>query len=158
MNSMVILKKKKEETMDFKEIKEIVEDKDKNETKIINVEKPKEAQQIEKKSVPLFVKLDKYKNILDILNDMKSILFFAKNTLAVQKQIELLLEENKKLLEDSITRLDQKLLYLEKELTKPGLYETKIEDTQKQNKDLDSVLEELKKQIESLKIDLKNIS
>ncbi|MBU5688226.1 MAG: hypothetical protein KQA31_02340, partial [Candidatus Aenigmarchaeota archaeon] len=106
---MVILKKKKEEIMDFKEIKEI-EDKEKN--VLSKTEQPKEIQQTEKKGVPLFVKLDKYKNILDILNDMKSILFFAKNTINVQKQIEMLLEENKKLLEDSIVKLDQKLLYL----------------------------------------------
>ncbi|MBU5688338.1 MAG: hypothetical protein KQA41_02120 [Candidatus Aenigmarchaeota archaeon] len=153
---MVILKKKKEEIMDFKEIKEIVEDKEKN--VLSKTEQPKEIQQIEKKGVPLFVKLDKYKSILDILNDMKSILFFAKNTINVQKQIEMLLEENKKLLEDAIAKLDQKLLYLEKELTKPGLYETKIEEQKEEIKDFDKVLEDLKKQIESLKGDLKNIS
>ncbi len=143
---MVILKKK--EAMNDKEIKQLVENESKTEKKAIVKED---------KAVPLFVKLDKYKNILDVLNDVKSILFFAKNTLNVQKQIEILLEENKRLLEDAIAKLDQKIIILEKELTKPGIYETKTEE-HKEVSDIDSVIEELKKQIESLKVDLKNIA
>jgi regulator of replication initiation timing len=113
---------------------------------------------LEKKSVPLFVKLDKYKLILDIINDTKSILFFAKNTLNIQKQIERLLDENKKVLEDAILKIDEKIALLEKELTKPGVYEIKKEKVFEESKDLDKTLEELKSQIENLKEDLKNIA
>jgi hypothetical protein len=153
---MVVLKKRKEEEVmkdvEIREVKPVPpapQEKPASEV----VEKPKEE-----KSIPLFVKLDKYKSILGIINDIKSILFFVKNSLLVQKQIESLLEENKKVLEEAIQKMDEKIAMLERELIKPGLYEARKEEAREESKDLDNTLEELKKQIESLKEDLKNIA
>ncbi len=152
---MVILKKRKEEEVmkdvEIKEIKPLP-----SQEKVVaelTVEKPKEE-----KSIPLFVKLDKYKSILGIINDIKSILFFIKNSLVIQKQIESLLEENKKVLEQAVQKMDEKMSLLERELIKPGMYEARKEEMKEESKDLDNTLEELKKQIESLKEDLKNIA
>jgi len=153
---MVVLRKRKEE--------EVMKDVEIREVKPVPPapqEKPSSEvveKQKEEKNIPLFVKLDKYKSILGIINDIKSILFFAKNSLLVQKQIESLLEENKKVLEEAVQKMDEKIAMLERELTKPGLYEARREEAREESKDLDNTLEELKKQIESLKEDLKNIA
>ncbi|MCS7135237.1 MAG: hypothetical protein NZ893_02255, partial [Candidatus Aenigmarchaeota archaeon] len=126
--------------MDF-EVKQIVETKDSQKESAIEKKE---------KTVPLFVKLERYKDILGILNDMKSIIFFVKNAITVQKQIEVLIEENKKLLAESIAKMDEKIMILEKELIRPGLHETRVE-VKEEKKDLDKTLEEIKQQIESLK-------
>lgn len=113
--------------------------------------------------VPLFVKIDRYKDLLDIMNDVKSVVFLAKNTLSIQKQIETLVDENRKLIEDAIKKIDERIVMLDNELTKPATFE-KI-DYERQRKiiepvdnSLESVVNDLKKQIESLKSDLKDIS
>ncbi|MEM0473308.1 MAG: hypothetical protein QXF88_01140 [Candidatus Aenigmatarchaeota archaeon] len=154
MKAMVILKKKKEETINVGQIKQIMEP-EKEDAKQ-EYQEPEQIR-VEEPSVPLFVKIDKYKNILDITNDIKSVLFFAKNTLAVQRQIEILVNENRKLLEDSINKLEEKIMFLDRELTKPGVYESKKTEQQPE-KEIDNVLDELRKQIESLKSDLKSIA
>ena len=148
---MVILKRKKEEEINVDQLKQIIEP----EKEIVKNEVKQETIKNEQ-SVPLFVKIDKYKDILDIVNDIKSVLFFAKNTLAVQRQIEIIVNENRKLLEDSINKLEEKIIFLDRELTKPGVYESK--KTEQQPEKVDNVLDELKKQIENLKADLKNIA
>ncbi|MEM5877998.1 MAG: hypothetical protein QXF12_03915, partial [Candidatus Aenigmatarchaeota archaeon] len=72
---MVILKKKKEEAINVGQIKQIIEP-EKEDAKQ-EYQEPEQIR-VEEPSVPLFVKIDKYKNILDITNDIKSVLFFAK--------------------------------------------------------------------------------
>ncbi len=127
-------------------------------------EKTASAKKVEATSIPLFVKIDRYKDLLDIMNDVKSVVFLAKNTLAIQKQIETLVDENRRLIEDAVKKIDERIAMLDTELTKPATFEKigykkpHITVGEIPDKSLENVVNDLKKQIESLKSDLKNIS
>lgn len=115
-------------------------------------------------SIPLFVKIDRYKDLLDIMNDIKSVVFLAKNTLTIQKQIETLVDENRRLIEEAVKKIDERIAMLDTELTKPATFEKIGYDKPQRvvgeipDKSLENVVSDLKRQIESLKLDLKNIS
>jgi len=164
---MAIFKKKEEETVkELDQVKAVIEDSKK-------IEEPKEEiakaeTKVEAKKVssgaPVFVKIDKYRDMLDIINDIKTVMFLARNTLSVQKQIELLVDENRRLIEDAIRKMDERIKVLDAELTRPGVSEkaekekyVQPEKETEKDKNLEAVVQDLKKQIETLKADLKNI-
>ena len=168
---MVFFRKKKEE--DIKEIKEAVEGR-KIPEKVL--EKPKE-EKIEKEKIipekekkptplkpekptfaPLFVKIDRYKTVLNLINDLKTTIMMIKNSLGIQKQIENLRDENRKLLETAIDKVDKKILSLDSEFLRPKGYEEEIPPPVYETEGLGGIVNNLKKQIEGLKSELETIS
>jgi len=118
-----------------------------------------EITEIEKSSfAPLFVKLEKYKSVLDTINELKSTIISIKNSLEIQRQIENLKEENRGLLETAINKVDEKVLSLDSEFLRPKGLEEKIPQPEIKTEGLQGVVSDLKKQIESLKEELKTIS
>ena len=122
-------------------------------------EKPQiEERTEEKKSkfAPLFVKIDRYSSVLNLLNDLKATIMMAKNAIVVQKEIERLAEENRKLIEDSVSKIDEKIIRLDSEFIRPKGFK----DDLKTSKDsgLDGVVDDLKAQVDDLKSELENIS
>lgn len=151
---MAFIKKRREEKIE--DIKEVVkpEEPRKEIVKIPEKVEPKKA--IE--TVPLFVKIDKYRSVLSILNDLKTTIFLVKSALSVQKQIESLVDENRNLIENALNKIDEKTQLLDLEFTKPrGYTERMPTPSLEEEKSLENVVSDLKKQIDDLKSELKSI-
>jgi hypothetical protein len=175
---MVFFRKKKKEE-DIKEIKNAVEDKitepmpqemDKQKLEetfpekpkkdfSIEVERPKKVEEGPKKpeSAPLFVKIDRYKIVLDLIAGVKNTINTLKNVIETQKRLEELNNENRNLLEAAINTIDKQVLSLDSEFLRPKGYQEEIQPIQ-DTEDLEGVVGDLKSQIEGLKAELKSIS
>jgi len=69
--------------------------------------------------VPLFVKLDKYKNIVSSLMHLKTLLISLKNSLMTLEQIEKTRMETFNAIMKNLDKMNEKLSLLEKEVVKP---------------------------------------
>lgn len=107
---------------------------------------------------PLFVKIDKYRSILSSISDIKTTLIMIKNAFMIQKEIEGLRDENKKMLELAISKLDKKILTLDSEFLRPTGFEEEFPSQIYESGGIEGVVDDLKKQIEGLKTELKTIS
>ncbi len=178
---MVFFRKRKKTEEDIQEIKNVVEGKKitekieekPKEEKIeepteevpVEVEKPVEEEKpVPKKELkkpafaPLFVKIDRYKSVLDTINEIKTTIMMIKNALIIQKQIEDLRNENRVLLESAVDKVGKKVLTLDSEFLRPRGYEEEFLPPAYETEGLEGVVDDLKKQIESLKSELKTIS
>ncbi len=107
---------------------------------------------------PLFVKIDRYRSILNSMNDLKTTLIMIKNAFMIQKEIESLRDENKKMLELAISKLDKKIITLDSEFLRPTGFEEEFPSQIYESGGIEGVVDDLKKQIEGLKSELKTIS
>jgi nucleotidyltransferase/DNA polymerase involved in DNA repair len=157
MKSMAFFKKKGEE--EIKDVEDIKDVKAEEPVKEI-VKTPKKVEPVrQSETVPLFVKIDKYRNVLSVLNDLKATIFLVKNALTVQRQIEGLVDENRKLIETSLHKIDEKTQVLDLEFTKPRGFEERVfEPSFEEKESLEGVVSDLKKQIDDLRSELKSIA
>ncbi len=118
--------------------------------------KPKEKKEEKIKVAPLFVKIDRYNSVLNLLNDLKATTMMVKNAIVVQKEIERLAGENRKLIEDSVRNVDDKIMRLDAEFIRPKGF--KEEFKSHKGPELESVVDDLKSQVEGLKLELEDIS
>lgn len=107
---------------------------------------------------PLFVKIEKYRNVLSSINDLKTTIIMLKNALYIQRQIEGLRDENRKFLELAINKIDKKIVSLDTEFLKPRGFEEEFPPATYETEGLEGVVDDLKKQIEGLKSELKTIT
>ena len=107
---------------------------------------------------PLFVKIEKYRNVLNSINDLKTTIIMLKNALMVQRQIEGLRDENRKFLELAINKIDTKIVSLDTEFLRPRGFEEEFPSATYETTGIEGVVEDLKKQIEGLKSELKTIT
>jgi len=119
-------------------------------------EKPVE----EKKSTfaPLFVKIDQYRSVLTTISDLKTTVIMIKNALGLQKEIESLRDENRRLMEAAINKIDKKIVTLDSEFLRPQGFEEEFPPPIYETEGLEGVVTDLKKQIEGLKSELQTIS
>ena len=107
---------------------------------------------------PLFVKIEKYRSVLNDIADLKTTIVAIKNVLELQRQIESLRDENRKLFEVAINKIDKKLMMLDSEFLRPKGYEEEFPSPIYETEGLEGVVTDLKKQVESLKSELQTIS
>ncbi len=107
---------------------------------------------------PLFVKIDKYRSVLNSINDLKTTIIMLKNALYIQRQIEGLRDENRKFLELAINKIDKKIVSLDTEFLRPKGLEEEFPPATFETEGLEGVVGDLKKQIEGLKSELKTIT
>ncbi len=123
--------------------------------------KPREEKMIEGKkttSAPLFVKLDQYRAVLNTISDLKMTVIMVKNALALQKEFEGLRDENRRLMEAAINKIDKKIVMLDSEFLRPQGFEEEFPPPIYETEGLEGVVTDLKKQIEGLKLELQTIS
>jgi len=140
------VEKKAEEVTEEKREKEVEEKKE----EVVHERRPAFA--------PLFVKLERYRAVLDTINDLKTALLMVKNALNIQRQIEGLKEENRRFLEAAVRKIDKKIASLDAEFLRPAGFEEEYPPVTYEPSGLEGVVEDLKKQIESLKSELKTIT
>jgi len=171
---MIFFRKKKEEekAKDINEIRRAIEEekpkkkavtetqREKSE-KLVSEEKPvsEELKEVEKSSTfaPLFVKIEKYKSILEVLEELKATMKMIKNGLETQKEIEALADKNRKLIESCINKVNEKIISLDSEFRRPKGYREEKTPIRRTD-ELEYVLDDLKTQIEDLKSELGRIT
>ena len=123
-----------------------------------NLPKEAEKKEEEKETIaPLFVKLDKYRQILDTLSELKLIIDSLKNSFLTLKEIEGLLKENLSIVEKTIQNFEKKFLKLNSYFLRPASYKEEVEEFF-EVKDLETSISQLKSQIEELKAELQSVS
>lgn len=175
---MAFFPKRKDEEV-FKDVEEIKKalqkeplpaEKSKVEETILEEQPQKEPEK--QVFVPLFVKIERYREVLEFLKDLKSSVIAVKNAMIVQKEIEALSNENRAMIEAAINKIDEKILALDSEFTRPKGYKEgalappsadmalkpSAPPTPQESKNLENVVDELKSQIDNLKSLLKQIS
>lgn len=105
---------------------------------------------------PLFVKIDRYRHILNSIGNLKTALMIIKNSLDTMHQIERVRDDTYGIINDMVEKMGQKLLNLDDELLRPaGFHETNDASSEHQDiKTIDATVADLKGQIDQLKSEL----
>ena len=96
--------------------------------------------------------------MLNLLNDLKTTVIVIKSAILIQKEVERLGSENRNLIESAINKIDKKILSLDSEFMRPRGFEEETTPTLRESRDLEGVVDDLKKQIGDLKSELKGIT
>ena len=104
---------------------------------------------------PLFVKIDRYRQILNTMNYLKNTMMLVKNNFAILSELERLREENLRLIESTLERMEKKVVSLDSQFMRPsGFVEEDVQDVGA----LDATVADLSGQIEDLKAQLQSIA
>ncbi len=106
---------------------------------------------------PVFVKLDRYKQILGSMNYLKTTLMIVKNSLSVLDEMDKLRSDNLAVVKDALDKVEKKILTLDSEFLRPsGFHEEmpQLHDVAS----LSVTIDDLKGQIEQLKSELGNMA
>jgi len=121
------------------------------------VEEVKEEVKERSSFAPLFVKLDRYRQILNTMNYLKNTMNMVKNTFSILNELEKIRMENLKLIQETIEKADKKILTLDSEFMRPsGFIEEMPELTDVES--LEATLVDLREQVGQLKSELKNMT
>jgi len=112
-----------------------------------------ESVEISKPQLPVFVKLEKYQQIVMTLNDINSMIKSLESSLRLFKEIEKMREENLTTMRKELERLKEMLRKLNS-IFKVEVRTEISEEREKEIKDLEKLLTDLKTQIESLKSEI----
>lgn len=105
---------------------------------------------------PLFVKIDRYRQILNTIGNIKTALMIVKNSLGTLHQIEKVRDETFNIVNDIVNKMDEKLVNLDNELLRPaGFHETREGSPEEQDiRTIEATVADLRGQIEQLKAEL----
>ncbi len=105
---------------------------------------------------PLFVKIDRYRQILGTIGNLKTALVIVKNSLGTLHQIEKTRDATFEIVSDIVNKMDEKLVNLDNELLRPaGFHETSESSPEKQDiRSIEATVADLQGQIEQLKSEL----
>ena len=110
-------------------------------------------------TAPLFVKLTRYRHILDNMENIKTGLGLVRNQIAILNEIEKLRTRNMKVLESTMEKLSKRLIKLDAEFTRPaGFVEETPEMQIEEMESLESTITDLKEEIEGLKQEVDALS
>jgi chromosome segregation ATPase len=152
---MPIFRRKKEEvtpkSTELEEVKKAVEG-EKPEVEAEPEKLPPEPETY----APLFVKIERYKEVLNLLSEIKTTIVTLKNAFSVINELEKLRSETMKTIQASLNRVDTKVLSLDREFLRPKGYEEELpEHFEPEVENLSVIVEDLKSQVEKLKSKIK---
>ena len=105
---------------------------------------------------PVFVKLDKYSNILKSLSELKTTLTVMKNSLITLNQLDQVRNENMNLIMNALDKVEKKLIALDAEFLRPSnLQESPVDTSEAES--LQGVISELHSQIQQLKGEMQQV-
>lgn len=155
-------KKGSKELPPIEEAGKLVEQLEKEEEKKKKVEEAKkELPKIEEGKrpgfAPLFVRLNRYKQILNTMNYLKGNLNVVKNGLTVLRELYQMIEQNLKSVEEAVEKMEQKVLKLDSEFMRPSGFVEYGPEAQ----DIEAVevtLADLKNQLDRLKAEIEQMT
>ena len=105
---------------------------------------------------PLFVKMDRYRQILTTIGNLKTALMIVKNSLATLRQIEKVRDDTFNIVSDIIEKMDDRLIDLDNNLLRPaGFHESEQGSPEQQDiRSIEATVADLQGQIEQLKSEL----
>jgi hypothetical protein len=113
-------------------------------------------QQEKQNFAPLFIKIDRYKNILRSLSELKTTLAIAKNAFVMLEQMEKIKSDNLNLISNAMDKVEKKLVVLDAEFLRPSGFQDEMSDTYEMES-LQGVISDLRTQIEELKNDMQQV-
>jgi hypothetical protein len=107
---------------------------------------------------PLFIKLDRYKQILNSITELKTTLVLVKNSFSVLNELEKLKNENLKMIEKAMERVDKRISALDSEFLRPSGYHEELPEELYGIESLEATLVDLRGQVDQLKTELRNLA
>ena len=126
------VEKIKEETKDFPKVEE---------TKI----------EKEEYSIPLFVKIERYEEILSVLDELKILIRDASNAISMLNEIEKMRNENLAVIQRSFEKLKEKIEYFDSKFKKPRILKESI--PKQEISSIEESLNKLKSELEKMKFE-----
>jgi chromosome segregation ATPase len=126
---------------------------------IKEAEKPKEVEQKQEKPAfaPLFVKIDRYRQILNAIGYLKTTMVMIKNSLLTLNELDKARAETVKVLEEALEKTEKKISELDSELVRPAGYHELEEPEYQDMETIEATIADLKGQIEMLKSELQSM-
>jgi len=109
-----------------------------------------------RKVAPLFIKLEKYEEILNTIADVKSVLNLLKDSFSVFEENERIRTETIEAIKENIERVGEKISSLDSILLRPAGYEERREK-EFRAEEVKDTLSALKSQIDKLKQELRSL-
>jgi small-conductance mechanosensitive channel len=120
----------------------------------VKTEKVRESR---KEFPPLFVKLERYEEILNTLNEVKNTLNSLKNSFFILNESERIRTETIELIKESIDKVERRVVALDEVLLKPPGYEEMPQTEEFKTDEMRDVLSTLRLQIDQLKQELESL-
>ncbi len=110
-----------------------------------------------RESAPLFIKVEKYRDILSSLQELKTFVSSVKQLFTVMHDLETVRSDALKIMRASIQRLEKSLIEIDSELLRPKGFEMPEMSSDVEIRHVESSLGDLQKQIAALKRELQEI-
>lgn len=107
---------------------------------------------------PLFVKIDRYRNVLNALGQLKTSVIMIRNSFSTLNELEKARYETLKLIEDAVGKLESKLSALDAELLRPAGQHMEASPEYQDVQTVHATVADLKGQIEQLKSELDHMA
>jgi len=114
-------------------------------------------QQRQQEFAPLFVRIDKYRQILQTMNFLKTTMGAMRSSLSILRELDRLRDENLKMVEGAVSKVEQRMMALDSNFMRPSGF---VEDVP-ELRDVEGVeltLEDLRTQIEQLKAQIETFA
>lgn len=107
---------------------------------------------------PLFVKIDRYRNILSAITSIKTTVVVIRNSLGVMMELDKARQQAMSLMRDAMEKVDKRLSNLDNELVRPSGFTTQTPmDVSQDVHGVENTLSDLKSQIAQLKNELQQM-
>jgi hypothetical protein len=108
---------------------------------------------------PLFIKIDRYRQILNSIGNLKTAMIMIKNSLVTVIELDKARDETFKLIQDAMEKMEKRLSMLDQELIRPSGYHEFAENLEYHDVEtIGATVADLRGQIEQLKSELENVS
>ncbi|MEM5772728.1 MAG: hypothetical protein QXL86_00665 [Candidatus Aenigmatarchaeota archaeon] len=107
-----------------------------------------------RKNVPLFIKLERYEEVLDTVEELKNILKLIKDSFYVLDENERIRNETQEAIKENMRRFEERMASLDSILLKPSTQEETSETKTQRSGEMKDTLTALKTQIDKLKEEL----
>ena len=106
---------------------------------------------------PLFVRINKYNQILSTMNYLKTTINAVKSSISILKELDKLREENLKMVETAVNKVEQRLLTLDSSFMRPSGFVEDVGELQNVES-VELTLGDLKNQINQLKAQIDTLA
>ncbi len=124
------------------------------------IEPPKiEATKLPKRPsfAPLFVKIERYQEVLNRIQNLKSTLAAVRDILGLMREIDKIKLEAETLLQRNIEEITKSIMELDREFVRPRGIDIKVGKEEFQAERVESYVSELQKELENLRSQLQTV-